>query len=396
MTSLAATPLANAGTPLMWMSFFTLAAGNLVIGAFEAWLIGQTLGASLRKRFVGLMIVANYLSMLLALAAKIFLLDKTDFLIRRVTIENVFWFHLCAYCVALLLTVLVEWPFVALCIRSLRKPGRSMRVNLLVQAVSNGILLLLAIPFSASIFGYLRDVSVAPVSTFADPERVWIYYIADEDGHLWRTRPDGSQREICEQFVSVERPHRLFVQFVPSRKTWDLFVEYSNRVDRIRADFASEAPSNEKRRTWRSETLDQMDARNDRESHVVETLHRRDAARLQEPPAHPFLPGAGFAARTTAAGESAWEVKAGYWPIEGLRATHLFSRAVVRVALETTLIHAWRARYPVLLNRRQVVFQFGRQVVIADLDRRQIGLLARGAGLVVVEDEHLLPVSLPQ
>lgn len=391
MSVWAAVPLANAGTPLLWASCFTLVFGNILIGMFEAWLIGRILGVPLPRRFGLRMIAANYLSMLLAFGGKIVAFDMSDTVNRHITIENVLWVHLGAYLTAFLLTLLVEWPFVAACVRSIRAKGGAFRVNLVVQAASNVLLLLLAMPFGASVFGYLPGVKIEPVSQFADPGNAWVYFVSAADGNLWRTRADGSQQELCRARAALHGVYGLYGQYSHERDTWDLYLRGAQGEQIIQTDFASALPTNDERRAYRAEALNTMSEKTFNQATTAEALHRRHMISVhQEPPMNPFQQGARLAARTKMSQESDWIVQIGYPPSAGLRARNNATGEKVQIAVETTLIRSWAARYPVLLNRRQVVFQLGDQILLADLDRRKVGLLARGAGLVVVEDDDLI------
>jgi hypothetical protein len=72
-----------------------------------------------------------------------------------------------------------------------------------------------------------------------------------------------------------------------------------------------------------------------------------------------------------------------HWP--GTRDGHALRQATAR-RFSTALLDFWAPRYAFLLPGGQVAYQLGAQIVLLDLNRREIALLGLGAGLVVTLD----------
>ena len=123
---------ADAGTPLMWASAFHLVLGNVAIGIGE----GTLLAILFRKRAgpcIGVMIVANYLSAWVGA----FLFTPRRCQLLGLDLNNAWQWLWILVLAAYVLTVLLEWPFVAFCLRRsdawLRK---SVWGSLVVQSAS--------------------------------------------------------------------------------------------------------------------------------------------------------------------------------------------------------------------------------------------------------------------
>jgi hypothetical protein len=136
VASVPQTAFANAGTPLMWATMLHLAIGNALIGVFEGLLLAWLF--SLKKaKAVGLLIAANYVS---AWAGGL--------LLRAVVVPHLHihlnngwrWFWVMVV-TTYLLTLVMEWPFVALPLRDRADWLRaSVRGNLIVQTASYGLI----------------------------------------------------------------------------------------------------------------------------------------------------------------------------------------------------------------------------------------------------------------
>lgn len=74
---------------------------------------------------------------------------------------------------------------------------------------------------------------------------------------------------------------------------------------------------------------------------------------------------------------SPWQVSAGGWAAEGIRARHA-NRMIVRLALETPSI-SWHAIDATLLPGGYVVFQLGKQIVLLRLERPTLAFLTMGS-----------------
>ncbi len=126
---------ADVGTPLVWGSAFHLFLGNALIGLFEGWLLARVFHLP-KRRCIWLLIFANYLSAWIGVMLTSYLFHEyaTDIYSGlRVT-----WMLVAA---TYFLTVVVEWPFVALCFRNAPQwlPS-SIKSSLLIQSASYALL----------------------------------------------------------------------------------------------------------------------------------------------------------------------------------------------------------------------------------------------------------------
>ena len=122
-----ATASANAGTPLMWAGFLHLTIGNAVIGIFEGFLIARFWKLPMRSSsFV--MIAGNYLSAWLGgVLIDELMVEHLDLYLNNAW--RAFWL---LAAMTYIVTLLLEWPFVAFCFRRLRREagGRELAIRL--------------------------------------------------------------------------------------------------------------------------------------------------------------------------------------------------------------------------------------------------------------------------
>lgn len=81
--------------------------------------------------------------------------------------------------------------------------------------------------------------------------------------------------------------------------------------------------------------------------------------------------------------ESAWSLRVGRWPWEGLQVSSRDVKGSYRVALDTPLL-SWNVRCATRLPGEQVLFQMGPYLWVLDLEARHLGIWAKGQGAVVV------------
>ena len=174
-----AVAVANAGTPLMWARGIHLFIGNLAIGIGE----GCLLAILFRKRAapcIGVMIAANYFS---AWIGGALLTPKlSDSL--GLDLNNAWRWLWIMVVAAYFLTVLLEWPFVAFCLRGssgwLRK---SIGGSLVVQTAS--YLVIFGWYWAASGTSLYREVAIVPAAEIHVPKGTVLYFIAHDDGDVY-------------------------------------------------------------------------------------------------------------------------------------------------------------------------------------------------------------------
>ncbi len=338
--------LANAGTPLMWASMIHLVIGNAFIGILEGTLLAKIF--SLKKvKTVGIIILANYFS---AWLGGLFLGQA---IVKHLPIDlNNAWFYFwlmvfITYCI----TLLLEFPFVVFCLRGDSKwLSKSLWGSLAIQSVSYTIIF--GWYWAASGVSLFTQAQVVAPLSISLPRDVDLYFISSTDGNVYRMLINSSTQEKVFELHSVDHNDRLL--FRPdSEKRWVLDARLSTSDPKIPkivkiADFAPQNPtyiSSGSEGTWSI---------------------------------------FGQVPKLGNANASAWEFKAGFWPIEGLHGTKKSTAEKVHISFETPFV-AWNVRNAVHLPTDKVLFQLGDdQICVYDPLKKQVALLARGRGPIVL------------
>jgi hypothetical protein len=339
-----AVAFANVGTPLMLASALHLFFGNSLIGIGE----GLLLAFIFRKSpllCIPVMIVANYFSAWVGVE----ILDR----IRMTNMSGAldvdlysFWRWFWIVVVATyLLTILLELPFVALCLR--KTDGwfrKSVRGSLIVQTVS--YVVIFGWYWSASDKAIYTDLTVVQSSEISLPEKTIVYYISATDNDVYAMNlAQGTTKKISE-LKSIGNAKRLFAK--ESRKTpghWNLVA--GNEID-------------------------------ERSEGITKTV----AADFSRAVATPQNPGHAFdVLRFAAAKPTDWEFDMEFW--HGLYGKNSEDGRTLRVSLETPFV-TWYSRSATQLSGGQVVLQLGRnQICILDPEEGKIAIIAKGRCPVV-------------
>ena len=324
---------ADAGTPLMWASAFHLLLGNAVIGIAEGLILVLLFRRS-GARCVAIMIAANYFS---AWVGGAFLLPAITASLS-LDLYNAWRWLWCMVAVSYFLTLLLEWPFVAL----FRK---SIWGSLVVQSAS--YVVLFGGYWAVSGTSPYTDLAVVQPSAISLPKDAMLYYIAENDGDVYAWGPgQGETRKIC-RLKSSENGDRLLLR--ESRTVagrWDLI-----------AGSETEDPSSSDR-----------------------IVSAGLMCVVAEPPGVGLRPGGDVPRFRT--DKSGWEFYFG-WMAGRLDGDNAKEGRRVYVSLETPFV-TWPVHYPTQLPSGQVIFQFGRnQICILDPNERKIALLVKGRWPVV-------------
>jgi hypothetical protein len=346
---------ANAGTPLMWAGMLHLAFGNLVIGIGEglllAWLFSVPKGKS-----VLVMIPANYAS---AWVGGLFLRGA---IVRELPMDlnngwRWFWVMVAlTYC----MTLVLEWPFIAWCLRGTQGWfRRSVRASLVVQSAS--YVLLFGWYWGASGTSLYTKMNIVAPSELSLPESVLVYFIAPRDGNVYTRQLAGGDERLVYDLHSTDANDRLLIRAsTPDTNAWDLVarVEIGERRD----------PKSVVIRT----------------NMQVEAAPDRGSTQANPPRSEGTWFNFGEAPPLGSAREGRWEFRSGFWPIEGFRASNKGSGEIVRFSYETPF-GAWAVRNAVHLPSDKVLFQLGDDQICAfDPASRKIALLWRGRGPVPI------------
>ncbi|MBK8913093.1 MAG: hypothetical protein IPM64_00585 [Phycisphaerales bacterium] len=349
--------LANAGTPLLWAGFLHLAFGNLLIGLLEGFLLAKLFRLHL-GRTIAILVLANYFS---AWAGGYFLRPAIVSAFP-LDMDNAWDFFWTMVALAYPATLLLELPFVAMALRrGSRSLGRALSGSLAVQTVS--YLLLFGWYWMASGTSLFTRMEIVRLSTMTLPEGVLIYFIAADDGHVYRMGSNAMGTRKVFDLASTNADDRLFVRTsLKDGNRWDLAALMAGHrgvptTVLVAENFAAEAATGW---GWLN---------NGQSEELVTSLNSGPAIILGS------------------AKDSYWQFWAGDGAMGGLRGYHDGTGTQVHFSYETLFGH-WPIRNATLLPGDKVLFQLGRdQICMLDPDAKQIALVARGRGPVAVMSE---------
>jgi hypothetical protein len=333
---------ADAGTPLMWAGMFHLLIGNAIIGIGEGLILARFFRPK-RAGCIPIMIAANYFS---AWVGGVFLssaivgwLDLDLYNARR-------WLW-CMVVVTYLLTLLLEWPFVALCFR--KTDGwfrKSLWGSLVVQSAS--YLILFGWYWAASGTSLYTDLAVVQPSAITLPKETTLYYLSENntDIYAWELG-EGKPKKISD-FTSTYHRNALFLDKSRTAGRWDLMVG---------PEYASDA----------------SDA-------IYKTVAAGLPCDIAEPVRARLAPG-GEVPRFRA-DKSGWQFSFG-WMAGRLDGENAKAGKNLGLSLETPFA-VWLVSFPTQLPSGQVVFQLGRnQICVLDPNERKVALIAKGRSPVI-------------
>ncbi len=341
--------LADAGTPLVWATAFHMLLGNAILGVFEGWFLAQVF--DLRDlRCMGIMILANYFSAWIG----VFIVDALAGT-QAVDIYNALRVTLTLILASYLLTVLLEWPFVALCFwHSDRWLSRSVRGSLMVQTAS--YILLFGGFWLVSGKTLYTSTEVVPPTELSLPVGVQVFYIASSDGDVYRLSHSNSPTKVCTLNATNVSDFLRFQASKQDTNLWDLVVV--------------------------------MDGRQLNEEAIPILLNA-----LRNPSREMRLTqqywGWGTAPKVGTATNSQWHFAWAHWEDLGMWGTNEKTGERLRVAFGTPVLGwpVWRAIH---LPGDEVLFQLGEdQLCLLDTTGRRVALIARGHGPVAVTDDEL-------
>ena len=297
---------ANAGTPLMWAGMIHLVVGNAVIGVLEGLLLGW-LFCMHRGKAIGAMIAANYASAWLG-----------GLFIRGAIVEALpmdltngwfwFWFMVVA---TYGLTLLLEWPFIAWGLQiSANWLMRSIRASFLVQGAS--YVLLFGWYWMASGTSLYTKMHIVAPQDLSLPESVLVYFIAPSDGHVYRRNLRGGDEHRIGELHSTDENDGLLVRpQAADTNRWDLMARLET-TDRRKPRFVP--------------VLTNL---------MVEAAADWGRTHTDAPDYEGTWFNCGEVQALGGATNGQWKFWAGFWPVEGLRASRKETGEYVRFSYET-------------------------------------------------------------
>ena len=355
MVVLAGLPLSahgDVGTPLLWAGMLHLVFGNAVIGVVEglilAWLF------KLKKiRTVLVMIGANYFS---AWFGDLFLEGVVIGGYLHTDLNNGWrWFWIMA-ALTYFMTLALEWPFVAFCLRGSEGWWRkSLKGNFIVQTVS--YVALFGWYWAASGTSLYTKMKIVDPVELKLPENVAVYFISETNGDVYVWNGSSKRSERFFELRSTNENDSLTVK--ESRS-------YVNSVDLVAALATPDFRSN--KFVVLKEGFDGSGIIDDRTPEDADALGDASLARVQ---------------RLGNAEKSHWSFSEGFWAVEGLHGTNDLTGDSIYFAYET-LFGQWVVRSATQLPDDKVIFQLGdNQICVADPNAKEVALLLRGRGPVV-------------
>jgi len=342
---------ANAGTPLMWAGMLHLVFGNAIIGLCEGLLIAWVFKC--RKRVaIFLMILANYFSAWVGGIGVSWLTSEK----LSISLYQAWPAILLATAATFIVTVILELPFVVICLRKQQhRFRRSFLASLMAQAASYFVIVPWFLLASGLTLVTKTDVDRS-LRFIANPDAL-VYFISTDDGNVYRARATGQDASQVFGLHSTNKNDRLFVRPSADTNYWDLYA------------FMDEPHPSKGREVLVAKEFSRHAA-----------LSGRDTFNPSEVEGTWF--NFGPAADLRPDSERTWTVSTGFWAIEGLYLRNTNTEEKVHLALETPFLN-WPIRNATVLPGDEIVFQLDQQICIYNRKQNKLGLIMRGRGPVV-------------
>jgi len=371
---------ANTGTPLMWAGMVYLFGGNVVLGAVEGAILAKWFRLPF-KRCIGWMILANILS---AWVGQVLLTSVALNAMGYADLNSLHLILVASLVIAWLLTLLIEWPFTALCFSGgadwLR---RSVLATVVIQTVSSA--LLGAFFMMASFFSLLTDHRIVASDDLPWPEGLLVYYVDLDRQTICVYDTDSGEIQVVHVMGERMSPHAAALYF--SRGTNE---EDSDVWSLVAGDYG--------RSSVEDELIEELGVRVDtsvyhriRYSPSSERNDHRDRFPFGSR-WHPYSP----ASRPLSIGPQPLDLQSlqqGFWAAEGLGYTLVTdSGDTVRhnLTMETPYV-IWGVRHVMLLDDRMIMFQFGTsQVCLLDMRTQRVALKLKGYGPLAVPKDAVV------
>ncbi len=331
------------GSPLVIARDLHLVFGNLLIGIGEGGLLAMLFRRNILL-CMPIMIAANYFSACIGAAI------DPDWISRTLQLDLYNarrWFWILVV-VTYLLTIVLEWPFVAFCFfRADRWFHKSVVASLIVQSAS--YVVIFGWYWCASTTSLYQGLTVVQPSQICLPENATVYYIGADDNAAYAVIPGRSAAKKIDELESVGRAERLFArESKTSPGHWDLVA--SNDIDE------------------RCEGI----------THIIISDSTSEVAKL------PKSTDSGGVLQFAAGNRSDWRFEDTSWA--GIFGENSKDDRSLFLTLDTPFAR-WFSQSATQLPSGQLVFQLGQnQICIVDPVNGKIAMLGRGRSpLVAIE-----------
>ena len=364
LTGMISMAQADVGTPLMWAGMLHLVIGNFIIGILEGLLLAIIFKLP-KIKAMGILILANYFSAWVGSFVCAAIINHI-----HINLNNAWMVFWVMVLFTYIMTLFIEFPFVIFLFhRDTQWRRKSIRGSLIIQTVS--YVLLFGWYWLASGTSLYTKNHVVTIASMTLPKDVSVYYIATDDGDVYR--------------LSLAVPGTTKVFDLNSKSKNDRLYTSIGCIDSTKWDLMS-----------RQETIDYLKPK------MVPVLYNctftvastRDMEEKYLAQNNTWM-NFGSIPKLGTATTSKWEFQAGFWSIEGLTGKVIGSeKETYFFSYETPFGEYW-VRNATHLPTDKLLLQLGdNQICVYDPHRKQIALLARGRGPVaVIEDSK--PTSFP-
>jgi len=214
--------LANPLTPVFLTQGIHLYVGNAIIGVLEGLLIAWIFKVP-RRRSIGFMIGANYVSMLGGIivlglcgyfAAGLFFLEPELYMIHYFRFIFVPLF---------LFAIVLEWPFCSWIMPSCKGRWRKgIKASLLAQAISYALFIPLYVFLSTTPESGGTEIDRNLVHQNKDPAS--IYFLGTEDDDLYRIKLNGTGLEKLQP-LDVKHARNIYTAPNETNTGWTLYIK---------------------------------------------------------------------------------------------------------------------------------------------------------------------------
>jgi len=337
--------LANMGSVLLIATVVHLFIGNVFIGIVEGLILSKVFKLKKLKTIL-LLILANYFSAWLGYVLINFQIDPLF------NLHNVRFMLYVFIVVAYLLTILIEWPFIAILFKGdTRWLSKSIKGCILVQTIS--YILLCSGYWIVRTTPFYKETKIVQLSNMELPENVMVYYVDDSDGDVYGGLLGGEKEKIFDLNSIPEDRLVLWPDFLKSAEL-DLVAGFRGGSYDWTVIQKSIAAKSDYSLAGSSFVLS------------FQKYITAEAERLAE------------------ARDSHWNFNTRWWLSEGLVGLNMETEERVRINYEIPAV-MWNARRATHLPDDKVIFQFGkRQICIYDVVKKEIALVAYGRDPVAV------------
>jgi len=343
---------ADAGTLFIWASFFHLIFGNFLIAFVEAYILIKIFHIDKKKHVFLIMLGANYFSFIAGYFT-LFYIFKNFFSLVKYPLYFYYFYIILLWICAFILTVLFEWPFISIFFKRIKKRFKiSLKASFFVQSVS--YILIFSYYFFVVFVSGMRIWKIEPPENFISSSNILVYYIAPEDGNIFQIKLNGKGKKLFIK-THINVPYaRLFTK--RGKSNYELWI-YKNG-----------------------------------EKHLLVKNFSKTASFLKSDMKKPVDTSWNFGEPAYLIPEDKvkWEIFTDYWQDYGISIENGQS---VHIAFPDPFHNNWAIRNVIVVSENLIIFQSFDQIIVADLEKKKMGVITSGRGPVVTYSPSLTSTS---